>query len=64
MNDHFITLSLLTWRCFITINISAIVIIFNTTLKLLGKKFQSGIALTVFIEIVDKELLNTKPVKM
>ena len=42
----------------ITINNSAIVIIFNATSKLLGKKSQSGIALTIFIEIVDKELLK------
>ena len=42
----------------ITINNSAIAIIFNTTSKLLGKKSQSGIALTLFIEIMDKELLK------
>ena len=42
----------------ITINNSAIVIIFNATSKLLGKKSQSGFALTIFIEIVDKELLK------
>ena len=44
----------------ITINNSAIVIIFCTTSKLLGKKSQSSIALTLFIEIVDKELLKYK----
>ena len=38
----------------ITINNSAIVIIFNTTSILL----LSGIALTLFIEIMDKELLK------
>ena len=41
-----------------TINNSAIVIIFNTTSEWLCKKSQSGIALTLFIEIVDKEPLK------
>ena len=41
-----------------TINNSTVVIIFSTTSKLLGKKPQSGIALTLFIEILDKELLK------
>ena len=59
MNDHFTTLSLLTHlhlpvAVVITINNSAIVIIFTTTSIL----FQSGIALTLFIEIMDKELLK------
>ena len=61
MNDHFnrLSLSLSPGDVVITINNSAIVIIFNTTSKLLGKKSQSGIALTtIFIEIVDKELLK------
>ena len=65
MNDHFDTLSLLIHLNYpadvvITINNSAIhvVIIFNTNSKLLSKKFQSGIALTFFIEIMDKELLK------
>ena len=39
----------------ITTNNSAIVIIFNTTSKLLGKKFQSSIALTLSLKNVDKE---------
>ena len=42
----------------ITINNSAIVIIFSTTSKWLWKKSQCGTALTLFIEIVDKELLK------
>ena len=59
MNDHFTTLSLLIHlhlpvAVIITINNSAIVIIFNTTSILL----RSGIALTLFIEIADKELLK------
>ena len=40
------------------INNSTTVTIFSTISKLLGKKSQSGIALTLFIEIVDKELLK------
>ena len=65
MNDHFTTLSLLIHLNYpgdvvITINNSAIiyiVIIFDTTSKLLGQKSQSGIiSLTLFIEIVDKVL--------
>ena len=63
MNDHFTTLSLLIYLnksgdVVITINNSAIVIIVNTTSKLLCKKSQSGIALILFIEIVDKEVLK------
>ena len=60
MNDHFTTLSLLIQLgdVVITINNSAIVIIFNTTSKWLCKKSQSGIALTLFIEIVDIMLLK------
>ena len=42
----------------LTINNSAIVIIFNATSKWLWEKSQCGIALTPFIEIVDKELLK------
>ena len=42
----------------ITINNVAIVIIFITILKWLCKESQSGIPLTFFIEIVDKELLK------
>ena len=61
MNDHFTTLSLLIHlhspvAVVITINNSAVFIIFNTTLILLWRP--SGIALTLFIEIVDKELLK------
>ena len=61
MNGHFTTLSLLiqlNWHDVITINDLAIVIIFNTTSKWLFKKSQSGIALTLFIESVDKDLLK------
>ena len=60
MNDHSTTLSLLIQPgdVVITINNSAIVIFFNTTSKWLCKKSQSGIALTLFIAIVDKELLK------
>ena len=63
LKDHFTTLSLLIQLNFpgdvvITINNSAIVIIFSTTSKWLCKKFQCSIALTFFIEIVDKELLK------
>ena len=63
VNDHFNTLSLLiqvNYPCdvVITMNNSAIVIIFNTTSKWLLKESQCGIALTLFIEIVDKELLE------
>ena len=59
MNNHFTTLSLLIHlhkpvAVDITINNSAIVIIFNTTSILL----RSGIAVTLFIETVDKELLK------
>ena len=59
VNDHFTTLSLLIHlhkpvAVAITINNSAIVIIFNTTSILL----RSGIALTLFIETADKELLK------
>ena len=63
MDDHLTTLSLLIHLNYpadvvIMINNSAIVIIFSTTSKLLAKKSQSSIALTLFIEIVDKELLK------
>ena len=63
MNEQFITLSLLIHLNYpadvvITINNSAIVIIFNTTSKLLRTKSRSGTALTLFIEIVDKELFK------
>ena len=63
VNDHSATLSLLIHlNCpadvVITINNSTIVIIFNTNSKFLSKKSQSGIALTFFIEIMDKELLK------
>ena len=64
MKDHFTTiLSLLIQLNFpgdvvITINNSTIVIIFNTTSKWLCKKSQCGIALTLFIEIVNKELFK------
>ena len=63
VNDHFTTLSLLIQLnlpgdVVITINNSAILIIFNTTSKWFWKKSQCGIAITSFIEIVDKELLK------
>ena len=63
MNDHFTTLSLLIQfnqpvNVVIAINNSAVVIIFNTTLKRLCKKSQSGTALMLFVEIVDKEPLK------
>ena len=61
MNDHFTTLLIhlnYPGDVVITINNSAIVIIFSTTSKLLGMKSQSRIALTLFIEIVNKELLK------
>ena len=63
VNEQFITLSLLIHLNYpadavFTINNSSIVIIFNTTSKLLRKKSQSDIALTFFIEIVDKELFK------
>ena len=63
MNDHLFVLSLLTHFCLpgdvvITINNSAITIIFNATSKSLVQKSQSGIALTFFIKIVVKELLK------
>ena len=48
----------LNWHAVITINDLAIVIIFNTTSEWLCKKSQSGIALTLFIESVDKDLLK------
>ena len=51
MNDHFTDSPV---AVAITINNSAIVIIFDTTSIFL----RSGIALTLFIEIVDKELLK------
>ena len=65
MNDLFTALSPLIHldkadSVVVAINNSAIVISFNTTSKLLGKKSQSVIALTLFIEIVDKELLKYK----
>ena len=61
--DYFTTLSLLiqlNWPGDVvtSINNSAIVIILNTTSKWLCKKSQSGIALTLFIKIVDKEPLK------
>ena len=63
VNDLFTALSSLIHldkadKVVVTINNSAIVINFNTTSKLLGKKSQSVIALTFFTEIVDKELLK------
>ena len=63
VNYHFTTLSLLMHLnspgdVVITMNNPAIVIILNVISKLLGKKFQSGIALTLLIENLDKELLK------
>ena len=63
VNDHFTTLSLLIQVNYpgdvvIAMNNSAVVIIFSTTSKWLCKESQCGIALTLFIEIVDKELLK------
>ena len=63
VNDHFTTSSLfiqlnLHGDVVITIDKSAILIIFNTTSKWFWKKSQCGIALPPFIEIVDKELLK------
>ena len=61
VNEQFITLLIhlnYSADAIITLNNSSIVIIFNTTSKLPRKKSQSGIALTLFIEIVDKELFK------
>ena len=58
MNDHFTTSLLIHLNYPTDVVNLAIVIIFNTAPKLLGKRSQSGIALTFFIEIVDKELLK------
>ena len=41
-----------------SINNSAVIIIFDATSKSLAQKSQRGIALTLFIEIADKELLK------
>ena len=63
MNDHFFALSLLfhlnqPGEVIITINNSAIIIIFKSTSKSLAQKLHKGIAFIFSIEIVSKEVLK------
>ena len=62
MNEHFSVLSLLihlNWPGDIVFTIyNLAIIIFNGTSKLLVQKSHRGIAVTLFIEIVDTELLK------